>query len=69
MEDRYEPRPFQDGDWHCEAVMGIEEVRILHHTVTDYLENSEGILPINKAYLEHIRTKMFSMIAEYNLEL
>ena len=49
--------------------MGIEEVRILHHTVTDYLEKTEDIPPINKAYLEHIRTKMFSMIAEYNLEL
>ena len=69
MEDRYEPRPFQDGDWHCEAVMGIEEVRILHPPVTDYLEKTEDIPPINKAYLEHIRTKMFSMIAEYNLEL
>ena len=69
MEDRYEPRQFQEGDWHCQAVMGIEEVRILHHTVTDYLEKTDDIPPVNKAYLEHIQSKMFGMIAEYNLEL
>ena len=69
MEDKWQPQQFQEGDWHCNAVMGIEEVRILHHTITDYLDKFEDIPPINKAYLEHIRTKMFSMIAEYNLEL
>ena len=69
MEDRYEPRQFQEGDWHCQAVMGIEEVRILHNTVTEYLEMKEDIPPINESYLRHIQSKMFGMIAEYNLEL
>ena len=69
MEDRYEPKQFQDGDWHCEAIMGIEEVRILPHTVTEYLNKMEDIPPVNKSYLEHIQNKMFAMIAEYNLEL
>ena len=60
---------FQDGDWHCEAIMGIEEVRILHHTITEYLDKFDDIPPVNKSYLEHIQSKMFGMIAEYNLEL
>ena len=69
MEDRWQPQQFQEGDWHCEAVMGIEEVRILHHTITEYLDKFEDIPPVNKSYLEHIQCKMFAMIAEYNLEL
>ncbi len=67
--DEWLPQEFHDGDWHCQAVMGIEEVRILHHTITEYLKTFEDIPPINKAYLEHIQSKMFAMIAEYNLEL
>ena len=69
MEDEWKPQQFQEGDWHCEAMMGIEEVRILHHTITEYLDKIEDIPPINKSYLEHIQSKMFGMIAEYNLEL
>ena len=69
MEDEWQPQQFQEGDWHCNAVMGIEEVRILHHTITEYLNKFEDIPPVNKSYLEHIQSKMFGMIAEYNLEL
>ena len=67
--DKYEPQQFREGDWLCNAVMGIEEVRILHHTITEYLNKFEDIPPVNKSYLEHIQSKMFGMIAEYNLEL
>ena len=69
MEDKYEPQQFREGEWQCNAVMGIEEVRILHHTITEYLDKFEDIPPVNKSYLEHIQSKMFGMIAEYNLEL
>ena len=41
--EEWNPQEFQDGDWHCQAVMGIEEVRILHNTVTEYLEMKEDI--------------------------
>ena len=67
--DKYETQQFREGDWQCNAVMGIEEVRILHHTITEYLNKFEDIPPVNKSYLEHIQSKMFGMIAEYNLEL
>lgn len=68
-EEEWNPQEFHDGDWHCQAVMGIEEVRILHHTVTEYLEMKEDIPPINESYLRHIQSKMFGMICQYNLEL
>ena len=35
----------------------------------EYLNKFEDIPPVNKSYLEHIQSKMFGMIAEYNLEL
>ena len=61
MEDRYEPQQFQDGDWHCEAIMGIEEVRILHHTVTEYLDKIEDI-PSKKKSKEKARTGILATI-------
>tara|TARA_B100001057_G_C22509055_1_gene817138 strand:+ start:367 stop:582 length:216 start_codon:yes stop_codon:yes gene_type:complete len=67
--EEWYPQEFQDGDWHCQAVMGIEEVRILHDAVTEYLKIEEDLPPINKSYLEHIQSKMFAMICSYNLEL
>ena len=58
MEDRYEPQQFQDGDWHCEAIMGIEEVRILHTTVTEYLDKFEDIkLGIKNLILQELFTE------------
>jgi len=68
-EPKYDPQQFQDGDWHCQAIMGIEEVRILHQTITEYLDTKEELPEANETYLKHIQSKMFAMIAEYNLEL
>lgn len=68
-EPKYDPKHFKDGEWYCEAVMGIEEVRILHQTITEYLDIMEEVPEANEAYLNHIQSKMFAMIAEFNLEL
>ncbi len=69
MTEKYVPKSFEDGEWHCQAVMGIEEVRILFSTIDQYLKNeyiAKNIPEDHKSYLEHIHQKLFGMITDYN---
>ena len=37
----YNPHEYKEGDWHCQAVMGIEEVRILYATLDKFLKDDD----------------------------
>ncbi len=62
----YNQREFQEGEWYCEARMGIWETRTMYKMLEKYLQSSEETIDgKERQYLEHVRNKMFSMIAEY----
>lgn len=67
MTDRSEPPV--DPNWRCVSEMGIEETRTLYNVICGYQEVWPGIPmrpPEENAYLNHMRTKLFAMITEYN---
>lgn len=66
MAEKYQPTKFNEGDWWCEARMGIKEVRIVHHTLEEYMKNTKDIPEDHLSYLEHMHSKLFGMIAEFN---
>mgnify|MGYP001192060428 FL=1 len=59
-------RDFEEGEWYCEARMGIWETRTMYKMIEKYLSTCEDTIDgKERQYLEHVRNKMFSMIAEY----
>tara|TARA_B100001996_G_scaffold110328_1_gene83475 strand:- start:6537 stop:6743 length:207 start_codon:yes stop_codon:yes gene_type:complete len=63
----YQPKQFGPSDWRVEAIMGIEECRILYSTIDQFIKEHDDIPEDHKGYLDHIHTLLFAMIAEYNL--
>ena len=48
--------------------MGIKETRLLYSVTTYFLDNwpKEGRPPLEQQYLNHLKVKLFAMIADYN---
>ena len=61
----YNPPEYKEGDWHCQAVMGIDEVRILYATLDKFLKDDD-VPEDHQSYLTHVHQKLFGMLQEYN---
>tara|TARA_B100000287_G_scaffold163735_1_gene154435 strand:+ start:6350 stop:6565 length:216 start_codon:yes stop_codon:yes gene_type:complete len=61
--------PQKDLEWYCEMRMGIDETRMLHNIAQQIMSRMKDTAEdtVEYKYLEHLRTKLFAMIMEYNL--
>ncbi len=59
--------PPDDETWRCVSEMGIKETRLLYSVTTYFLDNwpKEGRPPLEQQYLNHLKVKLFAMIADY----
>ena len=63
-------QPSGDEDFYCESRLGINEIRMMYDSICFYLSIWPGppTRPEEEQkYLEHIRSRLFAAIMEYNL--
>ena len=70
QDEESEWEPARDDEFWCESRMGINEVRMMYDSICFYLSIWPGppTRPEEEQkYLEHIRSRLFAAIMEYNL--
>ena len=70
QDEEPEWEPARDDEFWCESRMGINEVRMMYDSICFYLSIWPGppTRPEEEQkYLEHIRSRLFAAIMEYNL--